>query len=58
MQSFIKIRGVVLEKNAHKILTLCNFNKDLLPEKGQSEQTKKNNIVLLANSSAKLTSAV
>ena len=28
MQSFIKIRGAVLEKNADKIMTLCNFNKD------------------------------
>ena len=33
MQSFIKIRGAVLEKNAHKILTLCNFNKDWRGEK-------------------------
>ena len=29
MQSFIKIRGAVLEKNADKIMTLCNFNKDI-----------------------------
>ena len=28
MQSFIKIGGAVLEKNAHKTMTLCNFNKD------------------------------
>ena len=28
MQSFIKIRGAVLEKNADKIMTMCNFNKD------------------------------
>ena len=28
MQSFIKIGGAVLEKNANRILTLCNFNKD------------------------------
>ena len=28
MQSFIKIRGAVLEKNADKAMTLCNFNKD------------------------------
>ena len=29
MQSFIKIRGAVLEKSAVKKMTLCNFNKDL-----------------------------
>ena len=29
MQSFIKIRGAVLEKNGFKTMTLCNFNKDL-----------------------------
>ena len=29
MQSFIKIRGAVLEKNADKAMTLCNFNKDV-----------------------------
>ena len=29
MQSFIKIRGTVLEENADKILTLCNFDKDV-----------------------------
>ena len=29
MQSFIKIGGAVLEKNANMIMTLCNFNKDL-----------------------------
>ena len=29
MQSFIKIRGAVLEKSAVKIMTLCNFNKDM-----------------------------
>ena len=29
MQSFIKIRGAVLEKNANKAMTLCNFNKDV-----------------------------
>ena len=29
MQSFIKIRGAVLEKSAVKIMTLCNFNKDI-----------------------------
>ena len=28
MQSFIKIRGAVLQKNGNKTLTLCNFNKD------------------------------
>ena len=28
MQSFIKISGAVLEKNANEIMTLCNFNKD------------------------------
>ena len=28
MQSFIKIGGAVLEKNAHKTMTLFNFNKD------------------------------
>ena len=28
MQSFIKIRGAVLEKSGIKIMTLCNFNKD------------------------------
>ena len=28
MQSFIKIRGAVLEKSAVKKMTLCNFNKD------------------------------
>ena len=28
MQSFIKIRGAVLEKNGIKIMILCNFNKD------------------------------
>ena len=28
MQSFIKIRGAVLEKNADDTMTLCNFNKD------------------------------
>ena len=28
MQSFIKIRGAVLEKNANKTITLCNSNKD------------------------------
>ena len=30
MQSFIKIRGAVLEKNADKIMTMCNFNKDFM----------------------------
>ena len=30
MLSFIKILGAVLEKNADKIMTLCNFNKDVL----------------------------
>ena len=29
IKSFIKIRGVVLEKNANKAMTLCNFNKDI-----------------------------
>ena len=29
MQSFIKIGVLVLEKSADKIMTLCNFNKDL-----------------------------
>ena len=29
MQSFIKIGGAVLEKNEHKTMTLCNFNKDI-----------------------------
>ena len=28
MQSFIKIGGAVLEKNANRILTMRNFNKD------------------------------
>ena len=28
MQSFIKIGGAVLEKNANRTMTLCNFNKD------------------------------
>ena len=28
MQSFIKIRGAVIEKNGIKIMILCNFNKD------------------------------
>ena len=28
MQSFIKIRGAVLEKSGIKIMILCNFNKD------------------------------
>ena len=28
MQSFIKIRGAVLEKSGIKTMTLCNFNKD------------------------------
>ena len=28
MQSFIKIRGAVLEKSDHKTMALCNFNKD------------------------------
>ena len=28
MQSFVKIRGAVLEKNADKIMTLRSFNKD------------------------------
>ena len=28
MQSFIKIRGAVLEKNADDIMTLRDFNKD------------------------------
>ena len=28
MQSFIKIRGAVLEKSGVKKMTLCNFNKD------------------------------
>ena len=30
MQSFIKIGVPVLEKSAVKILTLCNFNKDVV----------------------------
>ena len=30
MLSFIKIRGAVLKKNDHKILILCNFNKDII----------------------------
>ena len=29
MQSFIKIRGAVLEKNADDTMTLRNFNKDM-----------------------------
>ena len=29
MQSFIKIGGAVLEKNADRTMTLCNFNKDV-----------------------------
>ena len=29
MQSFIKIRGAVLEKNGNNTMTLCNFNKDV-----------------------------
>ena len=31
MQSFIKIGVLVLEKSGNKIMTLCNFNKDVIP---------------------------
>ena len=33
MQSFIKIRGTVLEKNADNAMTLCNFNEDWILQK-------------------------
>ena len=40
MQSFIKIRGAVLEKNGNNPMTLCNFNKDVLSLKGSVVRNK------------------
>ena len=41
MQSFIKIGGAVLEKNANRTMTLCNFNKDSECLKWQNCQFQK-----------------
>ena len=51
MQSFIKIRGAVLEKSAVKIMTLCNFNKD-----GPSKYLHKKCLKCFANVIKSLTS--
>ena len=40
MQSFIKIRGAVLEKNGNKKMTLCNLNKDQLKNISSNQLTE------------------